>query len=70
MEKDTFYSFRLNAGRFWRVLMMAYNTRSYWVYALCPSSGVIANTTFRKLDIFPSSGEEVGHTYSEEFFLL
>jgi hypothetical protein len=29
-----------------------------------PSSGILRNTTFRKLDMFPSSGEGVGDTYS------
>jgi hypothetical protein len=35
---------------------------------LCPSSGFLQteNTTFRKLDLFPSSGEGGGGTYSTE----
>jgi hypothetical protein len=39
---------------------MVYNTQNYWVFGLCPSSGIletIENTTFRKLDLFPSSGD-------------
>jgi hypothetical protein len=28
------------------------------------SSSLLKNTTFRKLDLIPSSGEEVGDTYS------
>jgi hypothetical protein len=35
---------------------MMYNTQNYWVFGLCPSSGILENTTFRKLDLFPSSG--------------
>jgi hypothetical protein len=33
-------------------------TQTYWVFELCPSSGIqkLENTTFRKLDLFPSSG--------------
>jgi hypothetical protein len=27
------------SGRFYRVLMMVYNTQNYWVFGLCPSSG-------------------------------
>jgi hypothetical protein len=39
---------------------MVYNTQNYWVFGLFPSSGILENTTFRKLDLFPSSGEGVG----------
>jgi hypothetical protein len=43
---------------------MVYNTQNYWVFGLFPSSGILENT-FRKLDLFPSSGEEGGEdTYS------
>jgi hypothetical protein len=45
---------------------MAHNTQNYWGFGLCPSSGILENrkqTTFRKLDLFPSSGEG-GDTYS------
>jgi hypothetical protein len=45
------------------MMMMMYNTWDYWVFALCPSSGILQNTMFRKLDLFPSSGEGVGDTY-------
>jgi hypothetical protein len=36
---------------------MVYNTQRYWVFGLCPSSGfeITKNTTFQKLDLFPSS---------------
>jgi hypothetical protein len=43
---------------------MVYNTQNYWVSGLCPSFGIIKNTTFRKLDLFPSSDEGVGDAYS------
>jgi hypothetical protein len=47
--------------RYYRVLMMVYNTQRYWVFGLCPSSWfeITKNTTFRKLDLFPSSGRPV-----------
>jgi hypothetical protein len=38
---------------------MVYDIQDYWVFGLCPTSGIIKtqkNTTFRKLDLFPSSG--------------
>jgi hypothetical protein len=40
---------------------MVYNTQNYWVCVLCPSPGILIKkkkTTFRKLDLFPSSSEE------------
>jgi hypothetical protein len=38
---------------------MVYSTQNYWGFGLFPLSGVFGsrNTTFRKLDLFPSSGE-------------
>jgi hypothetical protein len=44
---------------------MVYRTQNYWVFGHFPSSGIleIENTTFRKLDLFPSSGEGE-NTYS------
>jgi hypothetical protein len=30
-------------GRYYRVLMMVYNTQRYWVFRLCPSSGFFLN---------------------------
>jgi hypothetical protein len=38
---------------------MVCSTQNYWGFGLFPSSGVLGstNTTFRKLDLFPSSGE-------------
>jgi hypothetical protein len=39
---------------------MVYNTWNYWVSGLCPLSGFLKkleDTTFRKPDLFPSSGE-------------
>jgi hypothetical protein len=35
-------------------------TQNYWVFVLFPSSGILENTTFRKLDLFPSSDEGGG----------
>jgi hypothetical protein len=43
---------------------MVYNTRDCWVFGFCPSSGMLKNITFRKLDLFLSSGEGVEDTYS------
>jgi hypothetical protein len=37
--------------------------RDYWVLGLCPSSVILKNITFRKLDLFPSSGEGMRDTY-------
>jgi hypothetical protein len=31
---------------------MVYNTRNYWVFGLCPSSGILKNTMFHKLICF------------------
>jgi hypothetical protein len=36
---------------------MLCNTLKYWGFGLCPSSGILKNTMFRKLDVFPSSYE-------------
>jgi hypothetical protein len=30
---------------------MVYKTQNYWVFGLFPSSGILVNTTFRKLDL-------------------
>jgi hypothetical protein len=40
--------------------MMMLTTRNYWIYGLYPSSRILNNykTTFRQLNLFPSSGEE------------
>jgi hypothetical protein len=42
------------------VLTMMYNTQNYWVFGLFPMSDILENTTFRKLDLFSSSGEGGG----------
>jgi hypothetical protein len=42
--------------------MIMFNTQDYWVFGLCPSSGIL-KSKFWKLDLFPSSGERVGDTY-------
>jgi hypothetical protein len=38
---------------------MVYNIQNYWVFGLCPSSGILEteNTAFRKMELFPSSGK-------------
>jgi hypothetical protein len=38
---------------------MVHDTLNYWASGLCPSSRIIKleNTTFRELNLFPSSGE-------------
>jgi hypothetical protein len=41
---------------------MVYNTQGCWLLGLCPSSAVLKNSAFRKLDLFPSAGEELGDT--------
>jgi hypothetical protein len=40
-------------------------TQNYWVFGLLPSSCVVGsrNTTFRKLDLLPSSGEGGGRRH-------
>jgi hypothetical protein len=38
---------------------MTYKTQDYWVFGLCPMSGIQKNTIFRKLDLFPSLGEDL-----------
>jgi hypothetical protein len=43
---------------------MVYTTWDYWVPGLSPSSGILKNTMFRKLDLFPSSGEGMQDTCS------
>jgi hypothetical protein len=44
---------------------MMYDTQNYWVFGLFTSAGILENTTIRKLDLFPSSGEGGGEdTYS------
>jgi hypothetical protein len=42
---------------------MVYSDWGYWVFGLCPFSDNLNNTMFRKLDLFPSSGERVGENY-------
>jgi hypothetical protein len=43
------------------------STRNYRAFGLRPSSGILKNTkehNVSELDLFPSSGEGVGDTYS------
>jgi hypothetical protein len=35
-----------------------------FLFGLCPSSSILKNTRFRELDLFTSSGEEMGGTYA------
>jgi hypothetical protein len=39
---------------------MVCDSLDLWGFGLCPSSGILQNTTCRKLDPFPSSGEGGG----------
>jgi hypothetical protein len=39
---------------------VVYNTLNYRIFGLCTSSGVLKNTVFWKLNLFPSSAEELG----------
>jgi hypothetical protein len=48
---------------------MVYNTQNYWVFGLFPSSSILENTTFRKLDLFPSSGEDGPVTEFNSFYM-
>jgi hypothetical protein len=41
--------------------------RGYLVFGLCPSSGILNKTMFRKLDLLPSSGVDMGGTYCVRF---
>jgi hypothetical protein len=45
---------------------MVYNTRDYWVFGFRPSSNILKNKIFQKLDLFPSLGKRMGGggTYS------
>jgi hypothetical protein len=45
--------------------MMVYNTQNYWVLGLFhrPVFYRLENTTFRKLDLFPSLAEAAEDTY-------
>jgi hypothetical protein len=43
---------------------MVYDTLNCWVFGLRQSSDILKNTTFPKLDLFPSSGDGVEDTYS------
>jgi hypothetical protein len=36
---------------------MVYNMQNYWVLGLCLSPGILKNTTFLQMDLFPSSGK-------------
>jgi hypothetical protein len=38
-------------------------SQDYWVFGLCPKSGILKNTTFWKLVLFPPSAERLGDTF-------
>jgi hypothetical protein len=47
------------------VLTMVYDTQNYCFFLFLPLSGILENGMFRKLYLFPSSGEGGGEdTYS------
>jgi hypothetical protein len=50
---------QLESITFWRVLTMVYNTEllGFWTLSIVRYSRKIGDTTFRKLDLFPSSGK-------------
>jgi hypothetical protein len=47
-------------GSTWLIFII----QDYLNSGLCPSSGILKNTIFQKFDLFLSSGEGVGDTYS------
>lgn len=49
---------------YFHVVIRQLGTRDYWVFGLCTLSGILRSTIFWKLDLFPTSGESVGGTYS------
>jgi hypothetical protein len=42
--------------------MVVCKARDYQVFELCPSSGILNNSIFWRLDLFPSLGQEVQDT--------
>jgi hypothetical protein len=62
----TYLSIYLSIYKLDRILTMVYVVQNSQNFSgLFPSSGILENTTFRKLDLFPSSGEGgVEDTYS------
>jgi hypothetical protein len=38
--------------------------QDHWAFGLFSSSSILNSTVFQKLDLYPSSGEGVGDTYS------
>jgi hypothetical protein len=60
LEKPTALLYNIGAGIGYHWINgFAFWTQNYWAFGLFPSSGVLEsrNTMFRKLDLFPSSGE-------------
>jgi hypothetical protein len=52
------------AGTHFIIISLSLSTRDYWVLGFYSSSGILQNTTFRKLDLFPPTGEGVANTWS------
>jgi hypothetical protein len=46
---------------------VVYNTQDYWDFGLRLSSDILKDTTFQKMDLFPSSVEGLGDSYSTGF---
>jgi hypothetical protein len=42
------------------VLKLNVYSRDYWISGLYPWSGILKDTTFRKVHLLPSSGERAG----------
>jgi hypothetical protein len=54
--------FQLDEGVFITFHSKQPTSWNYWVFGLFPPSGILENTTFRKLDLFLSSSEGEGKT--------
>jgi hypothetical protein len=42
---------------------MVCNTPDYWVFGLCPTSGILKDTTIQKLDLFQTSYKKMRDIY-------
>jgi hypothetical protein len=45
-------------------MIIVYNREHYWAFGICPWSGILKETVFRKIDLLSSSRERMGATYS------
>jgi hypothetical protein len=59
MDKSTLIFVHNSLMRQLIIIKKIFKNQNYWVFGLCPSSVFekLDNTTFRKLDLFASSGE-------------